>query len=112
MSLQSDRGARHERRTAAALGAVRVGNTGRAGADAVSDWAAIECKSRAALPAWLKHAIKQAEAAAAAFTSARLPVVVLHEVNGRADDDLVCIPMAAFRAWFGGWRGGDFTETL
>jgi hypothetical protein len=107
MSVQSDRGARHERRTAAALGAARIGNTGRGGADAVSDWAAIECKARLQLPAWLKAAVKQVEAAAAAYTSAKLPVVVLHEVGGRAADDLVVIRMSEFAAWFGSWRGDN-----
>jgi hypothetical protein len=31
--------------------------------------------------------------------------VVVHEVGGRHADDLVLVPLAAFRAWFGGWCG-------
>jgi hypothetical protein len=107
MSIQSDRGARHERRTAAALGGRRIGNTGRASADAVSDWLAIECKARLQLPAWLTGAVKQAVTAAAAYTSARLPVAVLHQVGGRAADDLMVMRRADFVAWFGSWRRGD-----
>lgn len=105
MGKQTSTWKSHERATAAALGGVRVGPAGRAGADVVSDWAAVECKSRAVLPQWLKAAVLQAEAAACAFTTPRLPLVVLHEVGGRRADDLVVVPMSAFRAWFGGWRG-------
>ncbi len=110
MSVQSARGARHERRTAAALGGRRIGNTGRATADVESDWAAIECKSRAALPQWLKAAVQQAEAAATGFVSPRLPVVVLHELGGRVSDDLVVVPASAFMAWYGTWRGNGDEE--
>ena len=75
-----------------------MGNSGRATADVVSDWAAVEVKSRQTLPAWLKHAVKQAEAAACQSVTPRLPVTVLHEVGGRHADDLVLVPMSAFRA--------------
>jgi len=54
----------HERRTAAALGGERVGNSGKATADVVGPWVVAECKSRKQLPAWLKAAVRQAEAAA------------------------------------------------
>ena len=95
----------HEKRTAAALGAVRVGNTGAATPDARSEWLVIECKSRAALPSWLKDALRQAEAGAGKY---QLPIVVLHEVGGRATDDLVIMRRSEFAAWFGDGRGrGD-----
>jgi hypothetical protein len=98
----------HERRTAAALGAVRVGNTGAASPDARSEWLVIECKSRAALPAWIKDAMQQAEAGAGEY---QLPIVVLHELGGRALDDLVILRRSEFEAWFGGWRGRDDDAT-
>ena len=94
----------HERATARLLGGQRVGPTGRPAPDVVSDWAAVECKSRKTLPAWLKDAVAQSEAAAISFTSPRLPVTVLHEVGGRHADDLCVMPMSAFAAWFGEWR--------
>lgn len=105
MGRQTSTWKAHERATATALGGQRVGNTGRSTADVLSDWAAIECKARATVPQWLKDAVGQAEAAATAYTSPRLPLVVLHEVGGRRAEDLVIVPMSAFRAWFGGWRG-------
>ena len=92
----------HERRTAAALGAVRVGNTGASAPDARSEWLVIECKSRAAPPVWIKAAMRQAECGAGEY---QLPIVVLHEVGGRSVDDLVILRRSEFGAWFGGWRG-------
>ena len=92
------------------VGGERVGPTGVAGPDVVSDWAAVECKSRKTLPAWLKNAVRQSEAAATSYTSPRLPVTVLHEVGGRHADDLCIVPMSAFAAWFGGWHGASDPE--
>lgn len=112
MGKQTSTWKAHERATARALGGVRVGPVGRAGADVVSDWAAVECKSRAALPAWLKNAVRQSEAAACTFTSPRLPLVVLHEVGGLHAEDLVVVPLSAFRAWFGEWRGAGDEERV
>jgi hypothetical protein len=98
MSVQSDRGARHERRTAKALGLARVGNSGRATVDAAGRWLVVECKSRKVLPAWLIAGMGQAERGAGAN---QLPVVVLHEVGQRAGRDLVVMTRAAFAEWFG-----------
>ena len=62
MGIAHDRGARAERAAARLLGGVRTGNRGAAAADVtVGDWAVVEVKSRATLPAWLKHAVHQAE---------------------------------------------------
>jgi hypothetical protein len=98
------RGKEAERAVARALGGTRTGNTGRAAADVVSDWAAIEVKSRQTLPAWLKHAVRQAEGAACQSVTPKLPAVVLHETGGRHADDLVLLPLSAFQAWFGDWH--------
>jgi hypothetical protein len=107
MGKAYDRGARAERAAARLLGGRRVGNTGKTTADVESDWAAVEVKSRQALPAWLKHAVQQSEGAACQSVTPKLPVTVLHELGGRHADDLVLIPMSAFVAWFGGWRGAN-----
>jgi hypothetical protein len=94
----------HERAAAELVGGVRVGPSGRATADVVSDWCVVEAKERQALPEWLKDAMTQAEQAAAGFTSPRLPLVVLHEFGGRRVDDLVVMRAGEFRSWFGDWR--------
>lgn len=99
-----------ERSAAKLLDGRRVGPSGRATADVESDWAAVEVKTRKTLPAWLKDAVKQAEGAACATVTPKLPVVVLHEVGGRHADDLVLVPMSAFVAWYGTWRGDSETE--
>ena len=48
--------------------------------------------------------MQQAEAGAGEY---QLPIVVLHELGGRAVDDLVILRRSEFGAWFGGWRGRD-----
>jgi hypothetical protein len=108
MALQHDRGRRAERNAARVLGGRRVGNSGKATEDVSSDWLACEVKSRQTLPEWLKGAMRQAEGAAARHVKPRLPLVVLHEVGGRAVDDLVLLRAGDWAAWFGDWRGrGD-----
>lgn len=97
-----------ERQAARDIGGQRTGNLGRAAPDAASDWAVAEVKSRKALPAWLKSAVVQAEGAATMYTTPRLPIVRLHEVDGRYCDDLIVLRASAFHAWFGSYRGrGD-----
>ena len=49
-----------ERAIAARLNGERVGNTGQATPDVLSDWLAIEVKSRKTLPAWLWNTVNQA----------------------------------------------------
>jgi hypothetical protein len=86
----------HERRTARALGGVRLTPTGKAQPDVVTDWLTIECKHRAELPAWLLNAVNQARRFADAQ---RLGIVVLHGKGRR--DSLVVLSLADFREWFG-----------
>jgi hypothetical protein len=97
-----------ERRAAAAIGGHRNGNRGTATADVESDWCVCEVKSRAALPAWLKDAMRQVEHVAAASVTPPLPLVRLHEVGGRYADDLIVMRAAEFSAWHGELlRAGD-----
>lgn len=88
-----------ERRIAARLGAERVGCTGKATADVVTDWLSVEVKARKALPGWLLNAMSQAEQAS---EDGRLPIVVLHQKHKHHDDDLVMLRLSDFEAWFGG----------
>jgi hypothetical protein len=89
---------RTERAVAKRLGGKRVGNTGRATADVLTLWLAIEVKSKRKLPAWLSAALGQARAAAG---DTRLGVVVLHQHGERHSDDIVLMRLADFEDWFG-----------
>lgn len=86
----------HERRTAAALGGVRLGATGAANPDVVTDWLAVECKHRARLPAWLVSALAKVRGQARAE---QLGIVVLHQSGAR--DALVVLSLKDFQDWFG-----------
>ena len=82
-----------ERAIAKRLGGERVGPSGRATADVLTDALAIEVKTRKTLPRWLLDAMAQATAVA---SDGRLPIVVLHQVGQRHDDDLVVLRLADF----------------
>lgn len=92
-----------ERQIAARLGnAKRVPITGRQKGDTPDiehPILSLEAKSRQVLPAWIKYAVSQARAANK--TGEKLPVVVLHEVGTRYDNDLYVIPGREFVDWFG-----------
>jgi len=87
-----------ERAIAARLGGERVGNRGTGTPDVTTSWASVECKTRKVLPGWLQDAMAQAVRNARPET---LPLVVLHEVGQRHDDDLVVVRLADFVQWFG-----------
>lgn len=74
-----------ERRLAGIFGTVRRGPLG--GADFETDLLAVEVKSRKSLPAWLLGAVEQAERNA----RGKMPVVILHRVGSRYEDDLVIV---------------------
>jgi hypothetical protein len=74
-----------ERAIAKRLNGQRVGATGKATADVLTDRLAVEVKHRKELPGWLKDALMQAVNAA----GERTPLVVLHEAGQRHRDDLV-----------------------
>jgi len=85
---------RHERRIAAAVGVQRAG-IGQAGADVVTDWIAIECKSWRALPARVVDALVQAERSA---TGEQVAAAVIHQVGAHHERDLVVMRWADFEA--------------
>ena len=87
-----------ERAIAKRTGGVRTGCTGRATSDVVTESLAIECKTRATLPAWLGDAIAQAVRNA---HGDRLPAVLLHQTGRRHDNDVVCLRLEDFLDWFG-----------
>jgi len=87
-----------EQRLAKRLDGERIGCTGGATPDVVSDWLSIEIKTRKRLPQWLKDAIAQAVSNVWGY---RLPVVILHEIGQHHDDDLVLLKLKDFEAWFG-----------
>lgn len=92
----------HERRTARALGGVRLGPTGTATPDVVTPWLAVECKHRRQLPGWIAGALAKVRGQAGVD---RLGVVVAHEHGGR--DSWVILSLADFRAWFGSEGAGE-----
>jgi len=92
-----------ERAVARRLGGQRLGCTGLATPDVQSDWLTVEVKTRKRLPRWLVEALAQACIAA---EDGHLPLVVLHEVGQRHDDDLVLLRLADFVDWFGELPGG------
>ena len=87
-----------ERAIARRFGGRRVGPTGQATADVITDWLAIEVKTRKALPRWLLDAIGQAVGTA---DDGRLPIVVLHQKHKRHDEDVVVMRLGDFETWFG-----------
>jgi len=85
-----------ERRVAARFGTQRTGPQGRNTPDVVTSDLSIEVKTRRSLPAWLHEALAQAERNAQLGT---LPVVVLHQVGTRYDDDMIVMSMKSFTQW-------------
>ena len=85
-----------ERRVAARFGTQRTGPQGRNTPDVVTSDLSIEVKTRKALPAWLHEALAQSERNAQPGT---LPVVVLHQVGTRYDDDMIVMSMKSFTQW-------------
>jgi hypothetical protein len=94
-----------ERRVARTLDAKRVGATGAATPDVVSDWLAVEVKHRERLPVWLTGALARVRSQAG---TERLPLLVLHEKGAR--DSIVCLTLHDFKDWFGGLYPADPSE--
>jgi hypothetical protein len=93
------------------MGGKRTGNLGKACADVVGDGFVCEVKERKQIPQWQKHALAQAESAAAMFTSPMRALVVIHELGSRYADDMIVMRRGDYEVWHGrlaGWRGeGD-----
>ena len=87
-----------ERAIARRLGGQRLGPTGRYGCDVTSAWLSVEVKTRKRLPAWLLNALAQARAGCA---ERRLPIVILHQLGQRHDDDLALMRLADLESWLG-----------
>lgn len=92
---------KHERAVAKRLNGKRVGPSGTATADVVCEHLSVECKHRKELPDWLKRAVQQSCLAAEPI---QLPIVVLHELGKRHDDDLVVMRLKDFEGWYGSVR--------
>ena len=87
---------RTERAIAARLGGERIPVSGRGRGDAPDirhERFSLEVKQRRQLPAWIRDALAQAKAAA---RGDQLPVVILHQLGGRHDGDVVLMTLAAF----------------
>jgi hypothetical protein len=101
-----------ERRVAAILGGRRVPVSGRQrgyAPDIEHPSLAIEVKSRAAYPAWLEDAMRQAEASARySDNPERIPVAVLHRGGERYADDLVVVRLSHFARNF--TENREYTE--
>lgn len=89
------RGKDTERAIAKRVKGERLGNTGMATPDVMSDGLVVECKSRESLPLWLVKALTKVVTKA---PPGKLPVVVLHQVGKRHDDDIVCLRLRDFEA--------------
>lgn len=83
-----------ERHVAADFGTTRTGPLGTNMPDAITGELSIEVKTRKTLPAWLHEAMRQSERNAITGTT---PVVVLHQIGQRYDDDLVVLRMRDFK---------------
>lgn len=65
---------------------------------------AIECKERKVIPQWLLHALDQAQMCA---KRTQLPIAILHQLNSRHDDDIVCVRLKDWEQWYGSVRGEE-----
>lgn len=88
----------NERALAKRLNGRRVGPTGRTGSDVAHPLFAIECKERKEVPLWLQDAVSQSQGAA---RQDQLPIVVLHQLGRRHDNDLVVMRLRDFEKWAG-----------
>jgi len=92
---------RTERSIAGIIGGERVPVSGRQRGDQPDvrhDWLSVEVKHRQSIPAWLTTALMQARAA---VRGDQLPVAIIHRHGGRHSEDIVCLRLADFTAWFG-----------
>jgi hypothetical protein len=83
-----------ERQIAARFGSKRTGPQGKAVPDIITGRYSIEVKTRKAFPAWLHEAMAQSRRNAVDGTE---PIVVLHQIGQRYDDDLVVMSLKMFQ---------------
>jgi hypothetical protein len=96
--VASDAWKQHEREMAKRLGGKRAGPTGKVGSDVLHDSFAVECKERKKKVAWLEDMLLQTKKAA---RPGQLPIVVLHWLNARHNNDIVMLRLSDFEEWFG-----------
>jgi hypothetical protein len=87
-----DRGKRHEKQVAKDWSGVRhLGVTGEGREDVEHSYFSIECKSREKSTAhnWMEQAERNAP-------TDKVPVVIVKRINGRPDDNIVCIRQSQF----------------
>lgn len=92
---------RTERNIAGIIGGQRVPVSGRQQDDQPDVRHAclsVEVKHRQSIPAWLTTALTQSRAA---VRGDQLPVAIIHRHGGRHAEDIVCMRLADFAAWFG-----------
>ena len=90
-----------ERSIAKRLGGKRSGPRGVAVGDVIAPGIVAEVKERKQLPAWLTGAMQQAMKAARdgqGVCAPQLPIVILHVLGQRHDNDLVVMRLADFQA--------------
>ena len=97
--MASDAWKKHERAVAKRLGGQRAGPTGKTGSDVLHPAFAIEAKERKSVPKYLEDFLDQAERSA---RPEQLPIVVLHKLGKRHDNDIVLIRLRHFEDWYGG----------
>jgi len=103
------RGANCERALARRIGGQRVGNRGAATLDVVTPYLAVESKCRKVLPKWLLEALRGAVTKAG---PEQLPMVVLHLLGQRHDNDVVLLRLCDFEAYFGALAPQEEEEPL
>ncbi len=92
---------RTERSIAGLIGGERVPVSGRQRGDQPDvrhDWLSVEVKHRQTVPQWLLGSLTQARAA---VRGDQLPVAIIHRHGARHSEDIVCLRLADFTAWFG-----------
>ncbi len=89
-----------ERAIAARMNGKRTSNQGLGSAvpDVETPTYAVEVKERQQLPGWLLSAVTQARRNA---RGGRTPIVVLHQLGARHDDDLVVVRLVDFQELWG-----------
>ena len=92
-----------ERTIANRLGGERVGCTGAATPDVVTDRLAVEVKTRNSLPDWLSKGLAQADTNA---SDDKVPVLILHETGTRHDMDMCVMWLSDFEKLIEG-EGAD-----
>jgi len=88
-----DRGKRHERAIAKLIGGRRVGILGKHDVEDHKGKFSVECKSREVLPKWFQKMWEQAERNCPEML---VPLLVIHKLNQRYEDDWVIMKMKDF----------------